>query len=188
VYAAEGKFAICRSNANTIATYSMNFKLTDVPNYAEYTALFDQFRIKTVVIKWSPKQTTGVLMAYDSTNPVGQTIIPNVWGAPDYDDDAAVNVEALKQYSHAKWWPITKPHTEVVHPRVTTDVFQGVTTAYAAANKPVWIDCAYPDTVFYGFKTAIELDSTTPVMDEADVPHFFTQREVLYYLEFKNTR
>jgi hypothetical protein len=166
----------------------MNFKLTDLPNYAEFTALFDQFRIKTVVIKWTPKQSAAMLMPYDATGAVGKTIIPSIWGAPDYDDDTPASTEALKQYSHAKWWPITKPHTEVIHPRVTAEVYQGVTSAYAAANGPTWVDCAYPDTLFYGYKATIEKDSTTAVVDEDDVPHFYVQREILYYLEFKNTR
>lgn len=108
-FAAEGKFVIMRSNANTPATYAMQFQLSDLPNYAEFTSLFDQYRIRTVVVKIKPKQTQGVLMPYDSTlqSPSPTLFVPNVWGAIDYDDSTATSPEALKEYSNAQNWQIT---------------------------------------------------------------------------------
>lgn len=187
-YASATAFALMRSNTNTEATYSMNFKLSDLPNYAEFTALFDQYRLRTVVVTFRAKQSQGVLMPYDASGPSDQLIIPTVWAAKDYDDDAATSVAALKEYTGAKNWPATRDHTIVVHPKMTPLVHDGVTPGYSAANPSQWIDCAYPDVPHYGLKATIDLDGLAPVADESTVPHFYIERQILYYIDFKNTR
>lgn len=187
-FAADSKFPIMRSNGITFCTYNFEFKLSDVPNYTEFTALYDQYRIRKVVCRFIPKQSSSMLMPYDASGSVGNTIIPRMWAAVDYDDSSALtSIDEIKQYSKAQAWPFTQKHSVVISPKVDKAIYNtAISTAYGPAGG-VWIDCGNPDVPHYGLKLIGELDAATLPANE-DGPHFYQGVECLYYLEFKNVR
>lgn len=133
------------------------FSLADLPNYTEFTHLFDRYRITGVKYRWvlhvEPTGNAITTQTYRGTS-------TRVGWVHDYDDDTPTTNLALHQYPNfkdvhlsadkmvSKWY--------FIRPATTTQVYGNtVDTAYA----PNWrdmIDCNSPGTKFYGLKFNID--------------------------------
>lgn len=150
----------------------LNFKLSDLPNYTEFTALYDQYQIRAIKIQLIPRFTESA--AATSTQAIG-----NMWSVIDYDDSGAPGaLNDLLQYQNVKRTRTNQMHSRYFKPKVADEVFgSGVATAYSAA-KNVWLDCNNPVVEHYGIK--FWFDATT-----AGVTY---DMMVKMYLAFKNVR
>lgn len=163
--------------AGTASMYGQEFKFSDMPNSAEFSALFDQYRITGISIKFIPCQTGS------DVNPNSTSIfLPNLMSVIDYTDSAVPSgINELMQYQNCKRTKITRTHSRYFKPRVLHDVVgQGATTGYTP--KP-WPFVSFGiDVTGYGIKWG--LDQIFNVSSGG----FGVDRYVTYYFECKNVR
>ncbi len=164
------------SSGNTFA--SGNFKLSDLPNYTDFTALFDRYRFVAVVVKFVP--TTQPTEVGSSTSLIGDN--PVVYTVIDYDDSATpLSVDELRQFDTAQVNPIGTYFERVLVPKAALGSYSGTFASYSQAPQYMWHDCNSPNIQFYGLKwasTAFSTSGTTALY----------QMEVDYILEFSNPR
>lgn len=134
---------------------SRTFELSDLPNYTEFTTLFDRFRITGIKYRWVLiNEPTGAAIT-TSTNR-GASV--KVGWVHDYDDATAPTAATqLYQYASYKeiWlnsnkmtsrWFYFKPST------LSVNYYGVANTNSCTANFKDMIDCDYPTTDHYGIK------------------------------------
>lgn len=167
--------------APTPAQKGFSFQLVDLPNVAEYTSLFDQYKIQKVVLKIVPKtlMTQGA-----STGNAGPTGYGQVVTAIDYDDAATPSSkDELLEYGSAKYTQASRVHTRTIRPKVLNAVWvNSISTGYAPRAAP-FIDNANNNVPHYGIKMWIDAPSTVGAASSASYDVYAT-----YYFLCKNTR
>lgn len=138
------------SGVNTHQSFS--FKFSDLPNYAEFTALFDQYRMNKFVIKLVPTITGA-----EPTSAGAAYSLPNVWSVVDYDDavDAGNNLISLLQYPNCKMTRGHQIHTRIWKPSVLLDAYTGATEGNTIKFKQ-WLNMADVAIPHYGLKIWID--------------------------------
>lgn len=160
------------------------FQLDQTPNSSEITDLFDQYRIMGVSVKF-------VYMA-DSSTPIPISLagtadiaLPHIGWVKDYDDNDALAVrDDYMQYENFKTRRLDKPFSIMLYPRLSRNVYGGLTAAYALDNRKAWVDCNTADAQYYGFKFYIDpiiYGAGLHVIGKVDC--YFT-----YYIQCKNSR
>jgi hypothetical protein len=125
------------------------FTLNDLDSYAEFTGLFDQYRIECVAFRLIPMQNAVGL----TTNSTTVCVTPYV--VVDYDDTSALTTAA--QARSFESCVIVPPGTECVRqfqPRVALAGYTGTFTGYANVAPP-WIDAGSPGVQHFGIKLYI---------------------------------
>lgn len=126
-----------------------NFKLTDLPNYAEFTSLFQSYRLQKVVVRWIPLNGGSGWNGAGSAANLNAGILAS---AIDYNDSTAQTVGELQEFRTCRVWDVYKPHRRTVYPKVGSMVYlSNVATAYADAKNP-WLSTDYPGVPHYSFK------------------------------------
>lgn len=152
-----------------------------VPNYTEFSALFDQYRLRCLVFKI--RMVRSPEAGATSTN--GQ-YYPDIYCAVDHDDATIPpNVDSVMQYGKVKSG-ILKPNywfKYKCYPTPSTTVYRGVTAAYMPVKINQWIDLAYSDVPFYGIKLAIDAGSVG-----AQTANMEFEVRIWSKWEFKNSR
>lgn len=155
---------------STLSDVSGGFiaQLNQVPNYTEFTNLYDMYRINGVRWRLSPRANSAEI----GTN---QGMI-KLFTAIDYDDIVTPSLTDMLQYESLKVTRSDKEHVRYVKPRVSQAVYQtAVGTGYSSARG--WIDCANTTVAHYGLKWLLQ---QLPAGNQSfDV-------QVTYYLSFKN--
>lgn len=169
--------ALLKSSQLANVFENFTFKLEDVPNYTEFTALYDQYCIKGVSITIMPRYNIAAPTPDGGVSATGQ--VPQTWSILDYDGSFPTTEAGMLQYQNLKMQKGTSWHKRYVVPAVSAEIFNGITTAYAP-KKRVFIDTANPDVKHYGICVMIPVVNTDT--DCAwDV-------KTTYYLAFKNVR
>lgn len=119
---------------------SLQFQLTDVPAYAEITALFDQYRIIQVQIDFIP-----VLSNPAQALPLSSSI--------DYDDAAVPSsLDQIREYDTYSESQYGIVHRRTINPRLAMAAYSGsVFTSFANMGQ-VWLDAGSPGVPYYGLK------------------------------------
>ena len=93
------------------ASGSFNFVLSNVPGFAEFTALYDQYKICGVKLIFYPRQT--MTNRVDSTeNVLGNARIAT---AIDYNDSSPpLSIDDLRQYESCQITPLIERHERYV--------------------------------------------------------------------------
>lgn len=151
------------------------FKLSDLPSYTEFTALYDQYRIKAVRFQ--------IMWQQQSFNP--QTTAPylgTVLTAIDLDDSTApASASEMYQYKYLKIGKSVGMTKRYLKPRTLNAIYNnGVTTAYSLQPRSAWLDCANADIQHFGLKVFIQKPSGSYVMSGVV--------KIKYYVEFRNPR
>jgi len=149
-------------NNATESSYALQFSLSQVPNSSEFTALFDQYRIVQVHLRFTPR-------AQGSTSIFG-FFRPNYFlTVIDYDDINTVSSNAALQYPTLQISPTDEPFERTFNPRIAVAAYNGVATTGYANLSNQWIDVAYPDVQHFGLKGVIPLTTAnalaTDVLD-----------------------
>ena len=152
-----------------------------LPNYLEFTSLFDQYRLKKLVFKIRmvrPPEATNI-------SPNGQ-YYPDVYCAVDHDDsNNPTTVDQVMQYGKCKTG-ILRPNYWFryrCYPTASAAVYRALATAYMPIKNNQWLDLSYTDVPYYGIKLAIDA-SNVPLQTD------FMAFEVRIWSkwEFKNSR
>jgi len=152
-----------------LAGYS--FSLNDLPNYTEFTALYDMYKINAVKISFIPQMTENISLS-TVNNPIANA---RFFSAIDKNDATApVSLNELREYKTAKWTKLLKTHTRYIHKPMILD-----SSSYSISP---WVSTASPSTNYYGIKVGIE-------QMEATVSTIFVYKiEAKFYLSFKNVK
>jgi len=135
--------------ANTGDTvYAYNFQLADVPNYSDYTNLFDQYRLLQVVVTFTP---------YINSVAAGSGISPGIIGTwIDYNDASLPsNLQQGQQYETFQRNACFEPFTRVLNPQSSVALYGGATVNSYGTRYAQWIDSASPSVQHYGLKYCI---------------------------------
>lgn len=147
-----------------------SFNLNALPNYAEFTALFDQYRISKILVQLWP----------DLRDSTVQTTSGKSFGlvANDYDDSGTWSTwnDGL-QYGNVRQFDIYKPLKQWVKPRLAVAAYSGAFNQYMNVDSQ-WVDAASPAASHYGMKFAFPI---TPQSMVFRVTH-------TYFLQFRNSR
>ena len=130
------------------------FTLNSLPNYTEFTGLFDVYRIRKVVVTFICDRATASVGAAAVAN----TLTPNLWVCTDYDDATPLATEGdWSQVEGAKYKQLDRPVTWTVYPRVAAALYGGAFTSYGNTN--MWVDLGSPGVQWYGIKWAYDMYS-----------------------------
>lgn len=155
---------------STLSDVSGGFiaQLSQVPNFGEFTSLFDMYRINGVRWRISPRANSAEVGS-------NQGLI-KLFTAIDYDDITTPSLPDMLQYESLKVSQSDKEHVRYVKPRIANQVYQtGVGTGYGSTRG--WIDCQNTTVAHYGLKYLLQ---QLPAGNQSfDV-------QVTYYLSFKN--
>lgn len=152
------------------------FRLSDLPNYTELTALFDNYRITRVLYRWTLLRNPNS----DSVSLANRGIYPNLMWVHDFNDSTSIG--RAQMMTHAgmrelylndqrpatRWYSI-KPST------LSTTYETGLGAPAYAPKWRQWLDTSDINAPHYGLKLNInQLYSTMAV-----------KLETKYVLEFK---
>lgn len=166
-----GSFATLTIQSITDTFAGYNFSLEDVPNYTEFTALYDMYKINAVKITFLPQMTQNVSLG-SVNNPQAST---RFFSVIDYNDSSApTSIDELRQYQSCKMTPILRKHTRfIMKPKILDS---------SNSSRSPWISTSSPSTNYFGLKVAVEnmSSSTTTFMDYTI--------EAKFYLSFKQVK
>lgn len=168
------------NSAETMFAYT--FSLDQLPNYTEFTSLYDQYMITKVVVKFyhirDPSQVTNLAPGGAVSGGVLLTAI-------DHDDSTpASSGNEMRQYSTCHVTNFGKDHTRVQVPCVLRQLYEtAVTTAYTPSYRQ-WISTNDPGCQHFGLKIGLILN------DGATAPANAVQYrvEAVYYIKCKSVK
>lgn len=180
------------SGGSTIST-GIPFTLGDVPNAAEFVALYDVFKIQKVTISIIPQFNVQQVGGAGATPPVtGQSIYPGFHSCIDYNDiTAPTTITDLVEYATYKNTRGGRTHTRTLKPKYLIASMVGGSGTNVAEESGKWLNtnsgtiaAPTPSVVpHYGIKL---LSDTVPTLTSPDVILF--DLKIVYYLIFKNTK
>lgn len=125
--------------------YGYKFNLAQLPDFADFVNLYDQYRIDAITFEMIPRSN---MFAPGSTSSQIVTVI-------DYDDDILpLTVSVLLQYNNAIVHDSTRAIRRRFQPAIAEQVYAGGATAYTA-TPATWLDLAYPAISHYGIKVGL---------------------------------
>lgn len=145
---------------------AMSFNLQQLPNYTEFTSLFDVYRIVAIKVKFVPD------FAYGSLNPITTNVLYGCFHtAIDRNDDTPVgSLDEILQYDTYKQCRL---------PQISSRYFKPMTTITDASFKKKWYDTQDSTEPYYGLKYAVDGISASGVTLHL-VPY------VTFYFQCKN--
>lgn len=158
------------------------FALSSVPNYTEFTNLYDQYKINAVKVTLIPRGNTAEITASSGASTVFQGQSVGVFSVIDYDDTAVLaNINEACQYQNMKMTRATQQHSRYLKPRfnLLSVTNQGTGATGASQNTRGWLDCDYINVPHYGVKWALQQNVNYNLTYDVKID---------YYLAFKNVR
>lgn len=165
--------------ALTLTAPTYQFALSDLPNYAEFTGLFDQYRFRFVRMTFRPRFN----MATVTT--ITAAIFPNLYTVIDYDDNNALAaLNDARQYQSLKQTRFDEDHVRFIRPRVAAALFNNGSPLFSGYGNEAapWIDSATPDVKHFGIKGLVE----PGVSGQTALQSWSVELE--YFLEFRQSR
>lgn len=154
----EGLFDITTDGVNpTLGVF--NFSLNDLPNYTEFTALFDQYRIDKIEIEWYPEYT---VLSDASTLSSAKNVQLNT--AIDVAGATPAAVDDVLQFRTLKTTGITERHKRSFRPAYLVD---SISPAY------LYLNCSSPSSNLWGVSYGI-LPSGTAMVFRSRAKYFLS--------------
>lgn len=165
------------------------FSLNDIPNVAEFTNLFDQYKLNAVMFQIKMTNVPENINAPNGNSVNYGNFYPTLWYAPDHDDNNTRTIAQLKEYDRARHKTL-RPNKEInilLRPSTLQGVYNNSTIfGYACNFKKPWLDMAYPSMPHFGLKFAIDFEGLTTAATTAQAFQFKINAK--YYFSCKNTR
>lgn len=133
----------------------LQFTLSDLVNYTEYTALWNEYRINWVDVTFIFNRNNSQVPdpSYTSIQ------LPNLITAADPNDATIPAFSELMQIPNVRVDRLDKVIKRRVYPKASLAAYSGAFTSYANAGK-VWLDTNSPGVRYYGLK--IDVNSPVP--------------------------
>lgn len=150
---------------------SVTFKLNYLPNYSEYSALYDQYMITKVAVKLVPR---------GNVSSIGSDLGSNLLSVIDYNDSGVLSsVDQANEYATVKRTTDRRMHTRVFRPMFLRPAYvSSISTGYSSTRG--WISISDPGVVHYGLKFVWQNSS---LLEEVEYDMYTT-----YYVKFKNSK
>lgn len=127
-----------------------DFFLSQLPNYTEFTNLYDQYKISRIKVKFIYTANS-----QNVTTAAAITALPNLLTVIDNNDSAALSTSGdYCQYRSFKIRRLDKPCSVYFKPQFDIAAYSGAFTSYA--QKTGWIDSNSPNVKHYGLKFAVD--------------------------------
>lgn len=170
------------TTGNNKVFFGYSFGLDQLPNYQEFSALFDQFRIRRVMMKFRLVQPPEA-----SNTPATSQFFPDIYTTVDHDDASVPgDIDTVLSYGKCKRG-ILKPNywfRYACYPTCAMQLYRtGTTTAYAPMKNGAWIDLGYPNTPYYAVKGAISNEAAGVTSAPLNI-----EVHLVMTVQFKNTR
>jgi len=175
------------TNAVGLVHYANMFTLQQLPNYAEFTALFDMYRIKKIEITWLYDHNSGEVSTSAGVAANASMGLPNIYIVSDYDDASALGAATdYLQYEPCKITRLDKPVRWTIYPHVAVAVYNGAFAGYKN-DKAAWLDVASSAVEHYGCKWAV--DATMCNIAASGAVRIGTLNVYYkFFMDFKQTR
>ena len=166
--------------ANTMAITGA-FQLSYLPNYSDFTNLFDEYRIVGISIKWIFTANNANYISQNTNNIDAVCGLPLLHYCIDTNSASpAATINAMREYNTYKVRRLDKPCKVYIRPSVASAVYDSAATwGYTSTRKP-WIDTSTPTVDYYGIKWAIDPVYTAYAYEIGAVEIIYT-----YYVQCK---
>lgn len=157
------------------------FKLSDLPNYTEFTGLYDQYMITKVVLKFIHVRDQALLT---NAAPAGGTSGGRVFTIIDHDDASVPGTaNEFRQYATCKVSNVGRDITRVTVPAVLRQMWENsINTSYTPAFHQ-WISTTDADTEHFGIKACLHVNDPATVTNSIQY-----SVEAMYYIKCKNVK
>lgn len=126
--------------------FTIQFRLDELEQYTEFTSLFDSYKIVSCKVK---VQST----FFSSTQTA--TPVPFIDYIQDHDDNTMPSLSLMRQKMgvKTKYFGSRSNITMGVRPKCATQVYDGLTTAYAVPGPAgTWLNASHPSVPHYAIK------------------------------------
>lgn len=165
---------LIQSGASSSA-FGYYFLLSALPGYAEFTSLFDQYRIDKVDIFLRSMNTKGL------PSTLANGALSYMVLAPDYDDVSVPSGEsAVLQKQNVKILETGDDYLLTIVPHIAVAAYSGAFTGYDNVG-PQWIDSASSSVQHYGWKYWM---SAPPSASLSSTWHYYAR----VHLSFRNVQ
>jgi hypothetical protein len=178
--------AVTTTTTNVSEPLTYSWMLTDVLSYAEFTAMFDQYKILAVDFKIqmiTNPDSTAEVNVNNVTNSVNW--YPKFWYIRDYDGGGSDTLAQIKERVGVKFFVMrpNKIYNIRIKPKVLLQTYKTLTsTGYSP--KACWIDCVDNNVPHYGMNAVIDCLGLNP----SDATGFRFRVEPKFHLAFKGVR
>nr|WAE42873.1 MAG: capsid protein [Cressdnaviricota sp.] len=143
--------AVITSSVSANVATTFTFKLSDVPNAADFTNLFDQYRIVAVKCRFYPQSNSFNAVISGTPNYSGM-----FYYTIDHDDSGTLSsLAAALEYNSCKMTNVYHPISVFFRPKIAStaiDSSAAVQPALIGGRSP-WLDCDYNNIQHYALKT-----------------------------------
>lgn len=165
-----------------IFTRGLEFNADQLPNWSALSALYDQYCITKIVLKFTP------MVNVNNVQPLAGSTLgnPGIFATVlDYDDPTnPATLAELQQYQTFKSSPVmsTRVHKRVFVPGTKVDVISfGGGGTLANTKKRLWLDCSAGNISHYGLKLYMDQYANFNASATYQVEGFM-------YIKFRNVR
>lgn len=158
-----------------VRNFAYEFALSNVPNYTEFSNLYDAYKIMAVKLEFIPRHTEAVM----EPPSLSTTLNSSIHSVLDYDD--ANTLTALNDYVQYESYKNTRgnrTHKRYLVPAMEQSASALGVNTLAVQAKRKWLDTDVPQVAHYGVKVYFEPANVTTVYDI----------KTTYYLAFKQVK
>lgn len=165
-------------------------RLSDLPNYTEFTALFDFYKIVGVKVRLLPffdqvpsNDAGGVFSAlYSSPSNL------RIFSILDYNTlTPPTTINDMRQYQNCKMTRYIHGHKRYYVPKPTVEADSDLQAIQLnAGRKNPWVNTTYPDIDHFGLSIGIDMSNIDPSKVASGDP--LLRVEATYYVCFKNPK
>jgi len=159
----------------TNTTQTFTAELSDLPQYTNFTTLYDQYRIAKVTVRYRVLNNVNVIT---STN--GLITLGMIHSVVDHND--AITPGSIQELMNDNSYFTTKTNRD--HVRSFRPMFlENVGGAAQAKSNSGWLACSSPGVSHYGLKTFFEAGSAP-----AGFTSYIVEPIITYYVQFKDQK
>lgn len=177
------------ANTFTVVPFAFSFALNQLPNFAEFTALYDHYRIVKVKVMLFPSFNVSFADGL-STNTTASDL-GRVWSCIDYDDDNAfapnlTGLNDMRQRKNAKVTRGSKIHKRYFTPSVLQVVADSGGTNAVAPKFKQWLSVTDDTVPHLGLKGIYEngMVNAAPAGELIG----YLRAECKFYIQCKNVK
>lgn len=135
------------STASTDLTIAHKVKFSDLPNYADFQKLFQQYKINYIDVQWIPAGT-----CIDRNNGTTFINVP-LYSAVDYDQDATPTIAEILKFGNVKVHDFVKGFKKRIY--TMTTITGSSSNEVKKKSKDVWLDTSNADQYHNGLDICV---------------------------------
>lgn len=171
-------------------SFSAAFQMNDLPNWSEFSNLYDQYRLNYVVLTIKLVNNPDAIYVPNVAQGAGtvnsSNWYPTIWMVRDHDDAGTISLDAIKQYSTVRH-KVLVPNRELkltIKPSTVVAQYQGTNVVPGTVQYKKWIDVGYPNINHYGAKFVVDFEGLTTIAAN----QWSIKLDAKYYFQMKVAR